>query len=328
MSFRRPSLARFSAVHACGLWVAASLIASGSALALGACSGPTPSESATENGGSSSAGTATTGGSEPTASGGTTAGGSSAFGAGGSSTSGGTDGGSAGSTAAGASGASGGTASGGSGGQGGVVADCEIPEPGEGTLKIACIGDSITFGVGADAADSYPSQLGALLGAGYDVENFGVSATTMLKNGSYPYWYHGYLTEAEALLPDVVLIGLGTNDMGSGSAAHLDEFVGDYIEMVELFQNLESHPTVFALLPAWEEDDDIGILYTDARLEEEIIPRILEAANATGACTIDLHTVTHDHPEYYADKLHPNAAGYAVIAETVCQALLPGCPGN
>ena len=54
-------------------------------------------------------------------------------------------------------------------------------------IKVACIGDSITQGVGADRGKSYPDQLQALLGEKYKVGNFGVSARTLLQKGDNPY---------------------------------------------------------------------------------------------------------------------------------------------
>ena len=56
-------------------------------------------------------------------------------------------------------------------------------------IKIACIGNSITYGVGTrnPAKDSYPAVLGQMLGDGYEVRNFGVSARTMLMKGDNPY---------------------------------------------------------------------------------------------------------------------------------------------
>lgn len=56
-------------------------------------------------------------------------------------------------------------------------------------IKIACIGNSITYGVGTrnPAKDSYPAVLGQMLGDGYEVRNFGVSARTMLMKGDHPY---------------------------------------------------------------------------------------------------------------------------------------------
>ena len=46
--------------------------------------------------------------------------------------------------------------------------------------RVACIGNSITYGarIKNPALDSYPPQLGMLLGDGYNVKNFGISGRT------------------------------------------------------------------------------------------------------------------------------------------------------
>src|SRR4051812_9583099 len=51
-------------------------------------------------------------------------------------------------------------------------------------LRVACVGDSITFGAGLKdrAHNAWPVRLGAWMGDGYEVRNFGVSGTTVLKN--------------------------------------------------------------------------------------------------------------------------------------------------
>ena len=41
------------------------------------------------------------------------------------------------------------------------------------------------MGIADKAKDSYPAQLGQMLGEGYDVRNFGVSGRTMLRKGDY-----------------------------------------------------------------------------------------------------------------------------------------------
>jgi lysophospholipase L1-like esterase len=45
-------------------------------------------------------------------------------------------------------------------------------------VKIACVGNSITYGSGIknQFQNSYPGLLSQLLGEGYDVRNFGISA--------------------------------------------------------------------------------------------------------------------------------------------------------
>ena len=55
--------------------------------------------------------------------------------------------------------------------------------------KVACIGNSVTYGFGHDnpAETSYPSQLAKMLGDDYEVGNFGKSGATLLRKGHRPY---------------------------------------------------------------------------------------------------------------------------------------------
>lgn len=55
-------------------------------------------------------------------------------------------------------------------------------------VRVACIGDSITEGAGADKGKSWPEQLQGLLGASWKVGNFGLGGRTLLKQGDGPYW--------------------------------------------------------------------------------------------------------------------------------------------
>ncbi|MDE6039482.1 MAG: hypothetical protein K2F75_05805, partial [Paramuribaculum sp.] len=80
--------------------------------------------------------------------------------------------------------------------------------------RVACVGNSITFGYGLSdpAAESYPSRLQEMLGPDFIVGNFGHSGATLLRRGHRPY---NELPEYRAALdfrPDVAVIHLGVND--------------------------------------------------------------------------------------------------------------------
>ena len=52
-------------------------------------------------------------------------------------------------------------------------------------IRVACVGDSITAGAGAEGKP-YPKQLQALLGDKWLVNNYGVGGRTLLKKGDHP----------------------------------------------------------------------------------------------------------------------------------------------
>lgn len=203
-----------------------------------------------------------------------------------------------------------------------LVCTCSLFAANEAT-KIACVGDSITFGAGvADRLNnSYPVQLGVMLGADYEVMNFGVSGATMLKKGNKPYWNLKHFQAAQDFQPDIVIIKLGTNDSKPDNwNKHGHEYKADYIEMIETFRKLESKPDVWICLPVPVFATRWGI--NEATVTAEIIPQIKEVAEATGAKIIDLYTPFDGKPELVPDKVHPNAAGATVIAETVKAAIV------
>jgi len=122
---------------------------------------------------------------------------------------------------------------------------------GDGKKKVACVGDSITFGASIKDRknNSYPCQLGKILGDKWEVRNFGVNCATLLKKGDTPYWNLKAYKNALAYKPDVVVIMLGTNDSKPGNWKNKKDFVSDYIELVKSFQKLDSKPQVWVCLP-------------------------------------------------------------------------------
>ena len=85
--------------------------------------------------------------------------------------------------------------------------------------RIACVGDSITWGYGATSpATNYPTRLYNMLnlnGHKVDVKNYGECGTTALRKNHYregSYWNTKFYRWSLKWLPDVVIIMLGTND--------------------------------------------------------------------------------------------------------------------
>ena len=55
-----------------------------------------------------------------------------------------------------------------------------------GPVRVACVGDSITYGAGVAGREtnSYSTVLGRMLGSKFEVRNFGRSGATLLKQGA------------------------------------------------------------------------------------------------------------------------------------------------
>jgi lysophospholipase L1-like esterase len=180
-------------------------------------------------------------------------------------------------------------------------------------VRIACIGDSITQGVGAAGGKSYPSQLQAMLGASWQVGNFGVSGRTLLKKGDHPYWNEGAYQNALKFNPDVVIIMLGTNDTKPQNWRHEAEFVADYTELVKSFQALESKPRVYACRPCpVPGQGNFGIV--ESGVKEEI-KRIDALAAEMKIGVIDMHAALADKPQFLPDRVHPNTEGAEEMAK-------------
>ncbi|MGB1127411.1 MAG: GDSL-type esterase/lipase family protein [Opitutales bacterium] len=193
-------------------------------------------------------------------------------------------------------------------------------------IRVACVGDSITFGFGIpDPNDnSYPAQLGKLLGKGWDVRNFGQTGLTLLKKGGAPYWNLSQYKAALAFNPDIVIIKLGTNDTKPDNWKHKDDYVTDYVDMIESFRKLPSRPKVFACYPVPVYPERWGI--KDEIVREEVIPLIDKVSAKTGVKVIDLYKALSDRPDLFPDKVHPNAAGAEIIAKVVADEIRPKVP--
>jgi len=184
-------------------------------------------------------------------------------------------------------------------------------------VRVACVGDSITQG--AHSTEPYPAQLQKLLGDGYVVKNFGVGGRTLLKEGDHPYWKEKAYTDATAFQPNIVVIMLGTNDTKPQNWKFKDSFAAELKELVESFKNLDTKPAIFLCRPPPVfGPGNYGINEPNLQV---LIPVIDEVAKDEGATVLDMHAALLPHPETEADRIHPNAAGDAIMAKVVADAL-------
>jgi lysophospholipase L1-like esterase len=223
-------------------------------------------------------------------------------------------------------------------------------------ISIACVGDSITAGAHSSGQNAtYPSRLQDLLGDKYVVTNLGASGSTMLKNGSSPYWKRPQYRTLVAAKWDIVIIMLGTNDAKTfnfpHNCSHPDEFdactfTEDYGSMISLVRTLgttSQGPVVHLMVPPPLMLDDAGY-HMNSTVINDVYPLLIPFINKkfevrskpvdifdalggadkadfpAGGCTLNTSSVAGC--KYFCDpqscdQCHPNDVGYVLIAKTV-----------
>jgi lysophospholipase L1-like esterase len=184
-------------------------------------------------------------------------------------------------------------------------------------IKVACVGDSITAGVGTkDPKNRYPAQLATLLGEAYEVKNYGNSGSTMLDDGDRPYKKQQSFTDAVNFAADIVIIKLGTNDSKPQNWPKKANFATSTKSLVEAFQKANPKAKIYLCTPVPViAQGNFGI--NNPVVHDEIIPLIKETAAELKLPVIDLYTALDGHPDFFPDRVHPNDDGATLIAKTV-----------
>jgi acetyl esterase/lipase len=186
-------------------------------------------------------------------------------------------------------------------------------------IKVACIGNSITYGARLRFRnkESYPSQLQQIMGDSYWIRNYGKSGTTMT-NSSNPWTRTEAYPLMKAWQPNIIFINLGTNDVQRRYWISVDKYIQDYQNVIDTLKALPTHPRIILCLPTTSYRKD-KILDTD--LIKFIIPAIKKVAKNNKLDFIDLHTLTAGYPGLFIDQLHPTSEGDKVVATKLAEYL-------
>lgn len=190
--------------------------------------------------------------------------------------------------------------------------------------KLACIGDSITFGarVKNRKQNAYPFQLAKMLGENWEIRNYGVGGMTMFKTKKRSsYWRSGQLEKIKVFEPDVITIMLGTNDALQINDCWLgrERFIKDYKLMIHELRKIKSNPTIYICYPVPAYPGDRG--KRELVLESEVLPGIDTVAKAYDLTVIDLFKPLSGKRKLFPDKIHPNADGQTLIAQEIFKVL-------
>lgn len=191
-------------------------------------------------------------------------------------------------------------------------------------IKVACVGNSITYGYGIDnrERDSYPAQLQRLLGEGYEVGNFGKSGATLLRRAFRPYFDQKEFQDAMHFAGDIVVIHLGINDTDPRAWPNYgDEFIPDYLALIDSLRSVNPKARFLIARMTPIADRHPRFLSGTKQWHGEIQQAIETVARVSGAELIDFHEALYPYPWMLPDAIHPNAEGAGRLAHEVYQGI-------
>lgn len=203
-----------------------------------------------------------------------------------------------------------------------------IRKAGSGIKKVACVGDSITYGFHIDNwfFHNYPYILQVLLGSGYYVRNFGLSGSTAMRSAKMSYRRFPNYCKSLKFLPDVIVIMFGTNDANAQNWNGPEVYTAEYRELLQSYRELSSRLMIWLMtppLPLYPKTEVDRAMNEHILQEQDCVKALAEEQDAQ---LIDLCEKTKDHPDWFQpDGVHPNAKGAMEIAHIIYDAIKGAC---
>ncbi len=166
--------------------------------------------------------------------------------------------------------------------------------------SIVCLGDSVTYGYGAERGEDYPSALKKFVSV--PVINAGVDSDTTAK---------GLVRIESSVLdkkPFLVIVEFGANDF-------LEKVPREdtLANMKEIVRRIQEHGAMVAIV-----DISAGMLFNEYRAAFQKI------AKETGSLFIpNILSGIITNPGLKSDFVHPNAKGYSLIAQRIFLGIRP-----
>ncbi|MBO5715652.1 MAG: sialate O-acetylesterase [Clostridia bacterium] len=199
-------------------------------------------------------------------------------------------------------------------------------EAADGQIKVACVGDSITYGHGIKgwAKNNYPAQLQKILGDGYHVANFGHSGKTLSNDGDQPYTESEQYQLSLEYDADIVVIMLGTNDSKPENWTGALDFVEKYDKFINSYKGNNPDVEIIICTPAAAffhkgESDGMTSYDIQPKMVEIIKNELRTFALLNGYKCVDVYSLTENHKEWFRDNVHPSKDGAKAIAEAVAE---------
>ena len=187
-------------------------------------------------------------------------------------------------------------------------------------IKVACIGNSITYGTGIKdrAKDSYPAQLQKMLGKAYEVGNFGRPGATLLNKGHRPYTKQPEYQQAKDFHADIAVFHLGINDTDPRNwPNYKDEFIKDYSSLIDTFRTINPNLRCIIARMTPIADRHPRFISGTSQWHEQIQQAIEVVAQTAHVELIDFHAPLYPYPFLLPDAIHPNVEGAGILASVV-----------
>lgn len=184
-------------------------------------------------------------------------------------------------------------------------------------IKVACVGDSITFGFGVAnwKENNYPSKLQKMLGDQFVVANFGDCGRTAMEHSSFPYIKSKRYTQSLEFNPEFVVIMLGTNDTRNKDWKGKDFFKDEYKNLISNYKSKHSVKKIYICtpIPAYKNIHKVN----PSLVEKEVNQAVRELAKELDLILIETFDAFINNPKLLFDGVHPNKNGTTILANTI-----------
>ena len=193
--------------------------------------------------------------------------------------------------------------------------------PKDGQIRVACVGDSITYGHGITGwpVNTYPYVLQKLLGKSYHVNNFGASGRSVHNDTDRPYRKEPHYEKSLAYHADIVIFMMGTNDAKVSNWHGAEAFRSGLKTMLDSYK--ESRIVLCTPAAAFPQNDsqkDVVCYDIQLHAVAQVDAVVREVSRERNLPLVDVQALTASHPEWYlSDRIHPANAGAAAIAKEV-----------
>ncbi|WP_168203371.1 SGNH/GDSL hydrolase family protein [Oceanispirochaeta crateris] len=185
-------------------------------------------------------------------------------------------------------------------------------------IKIACIGDSLTYGYGLffRGVNSYPAQLEKLLPPGFEVMNFGINGACAVES-SEDYYLNQPYDQILNWNPDILVVMLGSNDSKEENWTSTEAYIQGLNNIIKTLSSQGA--SVVVMTPPPSGINLFGI--DDGKVRSAIIPALVSYTSQKGYPLLNIYDVFSMEENIFIDNIHLNRESYLRISKILSHQL-------